>query len=484
MPLRVRAAVLLTGVCLLAACTDADDDGVGGRSSETTTSEVGTSDEVDEAEDAEETGTTVEFDPDDLPDGAVGDQVAWILEGIAAGGVDDGAFADHVAAVVREELSPSELSRALSQLAAQDPWRLEQVTQAGGDRNALVRLTNGAGNIVDLHVGVDADGLVDGLFFLPGPPTIPIEDLEDGVDRLAAAAPTTGVTVVHLDGDGAATTLASHEADVPRALASVAKIYVADAVAQAVEDGELAWDDELEVTDEDRSLPSGRLQHEPAGTTATVEDLTAAMMAISDNTATDLLITAVGRDRVEEAVVASGHATPEQLAPFLRTRELFAIGWDRERRTAWEQAWAANDDGARRDIVDEVGPGTGGVEATNVTTPAWESGADWWASPDDLVAIWTRLLDRDDPVLREVLAADLGGTLGMATSLEADVWPFVGFKPGGSPGVWSATYAMERADGERFVLAVAINGGTGLSANTAAGVVEALLAELAEVEVG
>ena len=52
------------------------------------------------------------------------------------------------------------------------------------------------------------------------------------------------------------------------------------------------------------------------------------MIAISDNTATDLLIDAVGRDAVEAALVTAGHAAPELNRPFLTPRELFVLKLD------------------------------------------------------------------------------------------------------------------------------------------------------------
>lgn len=309
-----------------------------------------------------------------------------------------------------------------------------------------------------------------------------VDDLDDAVTQLVELADDASVLVVHLDDDGL-TPLASHEADTSRAVASIAKLYVVDAVAQAVSDGELAWDDPLEVTDEDRSAPSGRFQDEPAGTTASVRELATAAILLSDNTATDLLLTAVGRDRVEEAVVASGHADPTLLSPFLRTRELFAIGWDDQRRAAWADAWGGADTTVRADLVARVGPGLDGVVADDLVDPAWRDGVDWWASTVDLVGIWTRLLDRPDPVLAEVLIPDDASAPDPVVALDDRAWERVGFKNGALPGVSSVTFALEREDGEQFLVAVALNGDADLDTETATALVDALIGELAGLDV-
>src|SRR5690606_27330832 len=89
--------------------------------------------------------------------------------------------------------------------------------------------------------------------------------------------------------------------------ASVFKMYVLYAVAQAIEAGTLTWSEQLEITDDVRSLPSGELQNEPAGTLVTVREAAEKMIAISDNTATDMLIKRLGREQVEAAVAAAGH---------------------------------------------------------------------------------------------------------------------------------------------------------------------------------
>ncbi len=108
-------------------------------------------------------------------------------------------------------------------------------------------------------------------------------------------------------------------ADQPRSLGSLFKLYVLGAVAQEVKLGRLAWDDELTITDERKSLPSGELQDRPDGSKVAVKDAAKLMISISDNTATDLLIDRVGKP-VVEGVIRSWSSHADRNIPLLTTR--------------------------------------------------------------------------------------------------------------------------------------------------------------------
>src|SRR5690625_1565274 len=164
---------------------------------------------------------------------------------------------------------------------------------------------------------------MNSLFFQgaqPVPELGSVEDLGDAVADL-------GIDASVLVADATCEPLHAREADVARPIGSIVKLYVLDAVRQAVADGELAWEDTLTLTDDLRSLPSGVLQEEPAGHEVTVREAAELMISISDNTATDLLIDAVGREAVLAAVERLGHHDPELLTPLVTTRELFQLAF-------------------------------------------------------------------------------------------------------------------------------------------------------------
>ena len=134
-------------------------------------------------------------------------------------------------------------------------------------------------------------------------------------------------------------------------LGSVFKLYVLGAVATAIDDGSLSWDEPVVIRDELDSLPSGVTHDEPAGSTLTVEELASRMIAISDNTATDHLIDLVGRDQVEAALSVYGHSDPSITVPFLTTRELFVLRSDLE---LLERYGDADEDARRALLAEEI----------------------------------------------------------------------------------------------------------------------------------
>jgi len=58
----------------------------------------------------------------------------------------------------------------------------------------------------------------------------------------------------------------------PQPTGSTIKLYVLGAVATAVENGTLSWDQKLTVTDDLKSMPGGTMQDLPSGTEVTVRE--------------------------------------------------------------------------------------------------------------------------------------------------------------------------------------------------------------------
>jgi beta-lactamase class A len=102
------------------------------------------------------------------------------------------------------------------------------------------------------------------------------------------------------------------------AVGSAFKLAVLAALQQRINTGQLSWTQQVTLRAQDKSLPSGVLQTRPDGSRYTVADLARYMIAISDNTAADLLIHLVGRAAIAPFI-------PERDRPILTTRELFVL---------------------------------------------------------------------------------------------------------------------------------------------------------------
>ncbi len=93
--------------------------------------------------------------------------------------------------------------------------------------------------------------------------------------------------------------------------ASTVKIPIMVELYRQVDAGTVSLDDLRPMLDEDRTPGSGVLQHFRAGMALTLDDLCTLMIAISDNTATNLLLDLVGMDRVAETMRSLGMTDSE-----------------------------------------------------------------------------------------------------------------------------------------------------------------------------
>src|SRR5205085_7243909 len=90
--------------------------------------------------------------------------------------------------------------------------------------------------------------------------------------------------------------------DTALAVGSAFKLGVLKALKDQIDAGTRKWSDVVELQASDISLPSGTLQIWPVGSPFTLHTLAGLMISISDNTAADMLLKLVGRDKVEAAL--------------------------------------------------------------------------------------------------------------------------------------------------------------------------------------
>lgn len=112
-----------------------------------------------------------------------------------------------------------------------------------------------------------------------------------------------GVSVMAPDGSAWAV-----QGDVQFPSASTAKIAIMVEVWRMIDRGEAALDDVHPVSRADKSNGSGVLRLMHAGLPASLADLLYLMMAISDNTATNMLIRLAGMDRINATMRELGMA--------------------------------------------------------------------------------------------------------------------------------------------------------------------------------
>ncbi|MEG8023812.1 serine hydrolase [Sphingomonas aurantiaca] len=221
-------------------------------------------------------------------------------------------------------------------------------------------------------------------------------------------------------GDGKPEPILEYRADIVAPLGSAFKLWVLAELARQVAADERHWADVVKVGAP--SLPSGVLQTWPAGSPATLQTLATLMISISDNTATDTLLTTLGRAKVDAMAEGAGGSVP-----VMTTREMFALKGD----PALAKQWAAGSVVGRRALLVD--------HAVKIATtkldmsvfagkPVAVDSVEWFASPAAMAGLLDRLRAADDTT-RAILAVNAGVDPGIAARFR-----YVGFKGGGEPG--------------------------------------------------
>ncbi|CAN5748047.1 serine hydrolase [soil metagenome] len=277
------------------------------------------------------------------------------------------------------------------------------------------------------------------------PPTLndPPADLESAADRLGQLGTLSVLAAEVSDSD--CSPIFSRDADRVAPIGSIFKLYVLAALVDAVDAGDIDWSDDIVISEELKSVPTGVLQNEDAGETFTVREVAEAMIALSDNTATDHLIDALGRESVEAAFAAWGMAEPDRNIPLLNTLELTALKIGPAAGLA--DQWLDSDEAERREIIQQISDLTpADLPLAEFDRPIRPDEIEWFATPEDLCRVLTALVDRGEPIT-SILSINPG------IPDPAALFSTISFKGGSEPGLVAMSWLTELSDGRRFFLA-------------------------------
>lgn len=384
-----------------------------------------------------------------LPESAVGETTAAALAALGEGPLDQSSYERLFSVSFRDQVSLEQLNSLAGveiDVAAVRAGEAPNYLTAEADVTDL-----GSGVLTS---GVDAEGrLVQ--FAVAAEPPRP-QPVAAGLGswraidrRLDSLAPTTAAYAGEVVGEDCVPVQAARGGR-PVPLGSAYKLYVLDALAEAVAEGRLDWDDTVEIDDDVRTLPSGVLQASTGEVVLTVHDAAALMISISDNTAADALLALLGREAVEEQVRDRGAAT-DSLVPFLSAAELFWLRLDDWPDRA--EGYVGADVDERRELLGEsvTKPRPEQSDLVDWDRPRWSGGPGWEASAADVCQVLAGLHARtqDDELLRETLTLNDAGL-----ALDRETWTRTMFKGGSEIGVAALAHVAERADGSTYAVVV------------------------------
>ena len=232
------------------------------------------------------------------------------------------------------------------------------------------------------------------------------------------------------------------------AIASAFKLYILAELDRSVQAGERQWSDV--VTLGPKSHPSGISQNWPDEAPVTLHTLATLMISISDNSATDTFIRIIGQDGLAQMVRATGHHQPDDLLPFLMTRQASALKMpvhaERRRRflsasrTEREKLLADFDKDLTLDSLDS---------RLLTSKPAFIDQLEWFATPQDMIKLLAYLDRHASPEALAILAINPG--IGQDA---AGKWGYFGYKGGSGPGVLSFNFLLRSKAGKHHAVSV------------------------------
>lgn len=286
--------------------------------------------------------------------------------------------------------------------------------------------------------------LIDTLKGLPGQTSLAIYDLGPGAPKLVQG----------------------HNPQAVLPVGSAFKLVILAELVRQIEAGQRKWDDT--ITLDGRELPAGGFNQLPKGSAVPIRGLAEKMISVSDNSATDLLLFALGREKVEAMQKTLGVADPARNRPFLSTMEAFKVKGIARLR----DRWLAGDEKTRRAMLPEIDAAPtselSGLFADG--KPIAPDRIEWFYSPLDMARIMDWLRQHSESgagaEARRILAINPG--IGPTA---AKGYGYVGYKGGSEPGLINMTLLLQRKQGGWRVL-------TGTWLNPAAAVEDARFAGL------
>jgi hypothetical protein len=424
-------AALITAVALLAAAC----------------SSPGTPAPVRPATATASTGPAKAVIPPDTPAGA---QLQWLI-GAAAHLPVSGALARaHFDAAFLAQVGPDVLNQTLQAVVG-----VKLLWIQASELSTVVATVSADGAVprAQILLTVDSRGLIS-VLRISSANTGPTPATWADVDAaLHLVAPQVRLLVADVS-NGSCQPVHSIDPATAAPLGSAFKLYVLDALGNAVAAGKVGWNQPLTVTAQFKGLPPGDLQNEPDGTQISVLDTAAKMISVSDNTATDMLIDLVGRSAVEAALTATGMASPALDRPFLTTREIFVLKLDQW--PALAERYNAADEPHRRALlagtVDRA-PLPPVAAAGAWTTPRDINSLEYFASASDICRAYTSLA----ALARRPGLSPIGQVISLnddGLQLDPAQWKTTWFKGGSEPGVLTLAYLATTRTGRSYVVTV------------------------------
>nr|WP_253867641.1 serine hydrolase [Mycobacterium sp. GA-1285] len=345
-----------------------------------------------------------------------------------------------------------EIAAKLDRIWWDRPFKVTDVEIRAGQAEVGVLTSYGVAQEIDLRTN-DA-GLVDRFDVTLRPPVIDEWGDVDAEITKSGARYSYQVSKVVAD-QSKCDVVAGTNTELSLPLASIFKLYVLLAVAEAVKAGTLKWTDQLTITKRAKEVGSAGLEELPPGTRVSVRTAAQQMISASDNMATDLLIDRLGTGAVERALILARHHDPASMTPFPTMHEMFSVGWGRpDLREQWRQAVEKGGPQVRAQLLQQTKSRPYEPDPHRTHTPASNFGAEWYGSAADIcrvhIALQAAAVGEAAPV-KDILSAIPG------IDLDGSKWDYIGAKGGNLPGDLTFSWYAVDHTGQPWVVSFQLN---------------------------
>jgi beta-lactamase class A len=245
--------------------------------------------------------------------------------------------------------------------------------------------------------------------------------------------------------------LFAYNETLPLAVGSGFKLWVLAEAARATAARERSWSDVVPLGKP--SLPSGISQKWPKGGPITLHTLATLMISQSDNSATDTLLHALGRNRVDAMFSNIIRSDRARTLPILSTLEAFTLKTDSY--AMLRARYVAADIEGRRALLNQLAPRLS-AEAIDLSQfggkPRSIDSIEWFASPVEMAATLDHLRNKGGTEALAILAVNPG-----IAPADAEDYAYVGYKGGSEIGVMAMNLLVKTKDGRWYAVTGAWN---------------------------
>lgn len=351
---------------------------------------------------------------------------------------------DWFAASFLAQIPAPSLQRLLAGMVAEmGPCTEHRILERSSPRSARVRWTFERGYTVDGSIGVGQPPSTKVLFLNFGLPSRR-GDTWSAIEADVSGLP--GRTSFEIRELGENGRLASHQSAEKLCIGSTSKLVILSTLLDEVAAGRRAWEEILHLEERHRSAPSGILMDWPPGSPLTLHSAAVLLISLSDNSAADLLLEELGRDRVEGTLGSIGIGEHPSLHPFLSTREVFHLVLA---ASGLRDRYVASSRQERLGLLE--GCPQEPLDLVRLSTEVWQDDIGWYLSASEVCTLLARLRDQvgGDPVSLGVLGSG-------RSNLASDQWSFVGYKGGSSPGRLCLAVLLRREDERWFAISLIV----------------------------